>query len=138
MWLLVEVSVMRRTNVYCLVLGVLLCAGCHKEKSTDELIADLKSPQAKDRVVAVRLLEQKKGDPAKVVPVLMEALKDSEDDVRWGAANGLGYYGEKAKDAIPALQHMQQHDADARIRNAAKRAIARIDPSLATPNAQKK
>ena len=129
---------MRRANLNRLVLGMLLCTGCHKEKSTDELIADLKSPQAKDRVVAVRLLEQRKADPAKVVPVLMEALKDSEDDVRWGAANGLGYYGEQAKDAIPALQHMQQHDSDARIRNAAKRALARIDPSMATLNTTKK
>jgi HEAT repeat protein len=135
---LVEVAVMRRTNVCWLVMVVLLCAGCHKEKSTDELIADLKSPQAKDRIVAVRLLEQKKGDPAKVVPALMEALKDSEDDVRWGAANGLGYYGDQAKDAIAALQHMQLHDPDARVRNAARRALARIDPTLATPNSTKK
>ncbi|HLW68619.1 MAG TPA: HEAT repeat domain-containing protein [Gemmataceae bacterium] len=125
----------RRINLLCLLLAVLLCAGCRREKSTDELIADLKSPQAKDRIGAVRLLEQRRTEPSKVVPVLIEALKDTEDDVRWGAANGLGYYGEQARDAIPALQQMQQHDPDARVRLAAKRALTRIDPSLATPSA---
>ena len=73
-----------------LLLCLLACGGCGKKKSTDELIADLKSGQERERIIAVRLLPQRKGDAAKVVPALIEALKDKEDDVRWSAALGLG------------------------------------------------
>ena len=44
------------------------------------------------------------------------------------AAIGLGYFGDEAKDAIPALQQMQQ-DRDARVREAARVALSRIDPA---------
>jgi hypothetical protein len=106
----------------------LLACGCSKSKSTDELIADLKSTQESDRVVAARLLPQHTGDAAKVVPALIESLKDSENDVRWSAAIGLGYFGDQAKDAIPALQSAQR-DRDARVREAASVALFRIDPA---------
>jgi len=68
------------------------------------------------------------------VPALIEALKDSEGDIRWSAAIGLGYFGEQAKDAIPALQKAQQ-DADPRVREGARVALSRIDPSLAQKDA---
>ena len=106
---------------------LLVCGGCGKKKSTDELIADLKSPQEGDRTIAARLLPQHKGDAEKVVPALIEALKDHESDVRWSAAIGLGYFGEQAKDAVPALQAAQR-DRDARVREAAGVALSRIDP----------
>ena len=63
-------------------------------------------------------MPQRKGDAAKVVPALIEALKDKDGDVRRSAALGLGSFGEQAKDAIPALQ-AAQHDRDARVREAA-------------------
>jgi HEAT repeat protein len=107
---------------------LLSCAGCAKEKSTDDLIGDLKSTQGAERIKAVRLLSQRKGDPAKVVPALTECLKDKEVDVRWSAAIGLGYYGEQAREAIPALQEAER-DPDARVREAARVGLSRIDPS---------
>ena len=116
-----------------LLLFLLACVGCGG-KSTDQLIADLKYPQDKDRLIAVRLLPQHKGDATKVVPALIEALKDKENDVRLSAAIGLGYFGEQAKDAIPALEAAQQ-DRDARIREAAGIALSRIDPSHAPKTA---
>jgi HEAT repeat protein len=118
---------MRVLKSMVLSLCLLAYCGCGG-KSTDELIADVKSPQAGDRVKAVRLLPQRKEEAAKVVPALIEALKDSQDDVRWSAAIGLGYFGEEAKDAIPPLQEAQ-HDPDARVREAAGVALSRIDPS---------
>jgi HEAT repeat protein len=105
---------------------LLVCGGCGK-KSTDQLIADLKSPQEKDRLIAVRLLPQRKGESAKVVPALIEALQDRESDIRLSAAIGLGYFGDQAKDAIPALQAAQR-DRDARVREAAGVALSRIAP----------
>jgi HEAT repeat protein len=112
-----------------LLLCLLACAGCgKKKKSTAELIADLKSSDDGERIKAVRLLPQQKGDADQVVPALIEALKDRESDVRWSAAIGLGSFGEQARDAVAALQEAQ-HDRDARVREAAGVALSRIDPT---------
>jgi HEAT repeat protein len=111
------------------------CAGCGKGKSTEELIADLKSSQESERVIAVRTLPQRKGDAVKVVPALVGALKDKEGDIRWSAAIGLGYFGDQAREAIPALQEAQS-DGDARVREAARVALSRIDPKQFPPRAK--
>ena len=112
---------------FVLLLCLLVCGGCGKQKSTDQLIADLKSSEERDRIIAVRVLPQREGEAAKVVPALIEALKDKQGDVRWSAAIGLGYFGEQAKEAIPTLQEAQ-HDRDPRVREAAGVALSRIDP----------
>jgi hypothetical protein len=106
----------------------LLAGGCGKKKSTAELIADLNGPQERDRLIAVRLLPQHKGDADQVIPALIGALKKEESDIRLSAAIGLGSFGEQARDAIPALQAAQR-DRDARIREAAAVALSRIDPA---------
>jgi HEAT repeat protein len=121
---------MRVRTRFVLWVCLLACGGCGNKKSTDQLIADLKSSQERDRLIAVRLLPQRKGDAAKVVPALIEALKDKGGDIRWSAAIGLGSFGEEARDAIPALQEAQR-DRDARVREAAGVALSRIDPTLA-------
>lgn len=118
---------MRVRTRFLLLLCLLVCGGCGKTKSTKELIADLKSSEERDRIIAVRLLPLRQEDAAQVVPAMIEALKDNQGDVRWSAAIGLGYFGEHAKDAIPALQ-TAQHDRDARVREAAGVALSRIDP----------
>ena len=104
-------------------------AASSNEKSTPELVRDVKSPQDKDRLIAVRLLGLRKGDAATAVPALTEALKDKENDVRLSAAIGLGYFGDRAKDSIPLLQDAEKKDRDARVREAAGVALSRIDPS---------
>jgi len=118
---------MRLRIHFVLLLGLLLVGGCSKQKSTSQLIADLKSSQERDRIVAVRLLGQREGEAAQVVPALIEALKDNEGDVRWSAAIGLGYFGDQAKEAIPALEEAQ-HDRDPRVREGASVALSRINP----------
>jgi HEAT repeat protein len=118
---------MRVRICFVLSLCLLACGGCGKTKSTGELIEDLKSPQEKERITAVRLLPQRKKDAAQIVPALIESLKDKQGDVRWSAAIGLGNFGDQAKDAIPALQAAQR-DRDARVREAAGVALSRIDP----------
>ena len=121
---------MRVRTCFVLLLCLLACGGCGKQKSTDELITDLKSPQApeRDRIIAVRLLPQRKGDAARVVPALTQALNDKDDGVRCSAAIGLGYFGDQAKEAVPTLQ-AAQHDPDVRVREAAGVALSRIDPT---------
>ena len=111
-----------------LLLCLLACSGCNNGKSTDELIADLKSGTEIEGVKAARTLPRGKGDAAKVVPALIEALKHRGNDVRRSSALKLGEFHELAKDAIPALQKAEQDDADARVREAAGIALSRIDP----------
>ncbi len=123
---------MRMRTSFVLWLCLLACLGCGKKKSTNDLIGDLKSSEERERVVAVRLLPQRKGDAAQVVPALIESLKDKSSDIRWSAAIGLGNFGEQAKDAIPALQ-AARHDHDARVREAAGVALTRIDPAQFPP-----
>ncbi len=121
---------MRVRPCLVLLLCLLACAGCNRAKSTDELITDLKSPEAPghDRTVAVRLLQHRKGDAVRVVPALIAALQDKDDGIRQDAAIGLGYFGDQAKDAVPALQ-AAQGDSDVRVREAANVALSRIDPT---------
>jgi HEAT repeat protein len=111
-----------------LLVGLLACSGCSKQKTTSELVQDLSSGPEGDRVKAARLLQHREGDAAQVVPALIKALKDKEIDVRWSAAIGLGYFGEGATEAIPALQEAL-HDRDPRVREAAGVALSRIDPN---------
>jgi HEAT repeat protein len=115
-----------------LLLCLLACVGCGG-KSTDQLIKDLKSPQEKEQIIAVRLLPQRKGEATKIIPALIEALKDKSDGVRTSAAIGLGSFGEQAKDAIPALQAVQR-DPDVRVREAVGVALSRIDPRFPNPS----
>ncbi len=114
---------------FILLFGLLICAGCAKTKSTDELIADLKSGTERDRIIAVRLLPQRTVDAAKIVPVMIDCLKDKQGDVRLSAAIGLGSFGEEARLAIPDLQ-AAENDRDVRVRRAAGVALSRIDPKL--------
>ncbi len=115
---------MRVQTGLVLLLCLLACGGCSKGKSTDELIADLKS--GKEGIIAARTLP---GDDAeKVVPALIEALRNGGNDIRRSAAIKLGGFREQAKDAIPALQKAEEHDGDARVREAAGIALSRIDP----------
>jgi HEAT repeat protein len=120
---------MRKLAIFVMLLGVFACVGCSKSKSTDELVVDVKSGSPLDRIKAVRLLQQRTNDPEHVVPALIEAFKDKDANVRLSAANGLGYFGEQAKDAIPTLE-AGLRDSDSRIREAASTALTRIDPNL--------
>src|SRR5262249_26663760 len=121
---------MRGRTRFVLLVCLLACGGCGK-KSTAQLIEDLKSPSERDRLIAVRLLPQRKGEAAPGGPALNEAPKDKEGDGRRGAGIGLGSFGEQARDAIPALKEARR-DRDARVREAARVALGRIDPKLAT------
>ncbi len=119
---------MRVQTGWGLLLCLLACGGCSKGKSTDELIADLKSGTEIEGVIAARTLPRGRGDAAKVVPALIAGLKHRGTDVRRSSAIKLGVFGEQAKDAIPALQKMEERDGDARVREAAGIALSRIDP----------
>jgi HEAT repeat protein len=110
------------------LLCLLACVGCSSQKSTDELIADLKSGKEDAGVNAARTLPLGQRNAAKVIPALTEALKHQGNDIRRSSALKLGQFREQAKDAIPALQQVERDDKDPRVREAANIALSRIDP----------
>ena len=116
---------MRMRISVLILMWLFAVVGCSKSQSTDELIEDLNSADAGDRVNAVRLLQHRQGDSAKVVPALIEMLKEEPINLRLSAAIGLGYYGADAEEAIPALEKAK-NDPNAQIREAARVAISRI------------
>jgi HEAT repeat protein len=124
---------MRKQTMTLFLLGALACGGCatRQEKSTDQLIGDLKGTDDRDKLIAARLLPRQKSDAEKVIPAMIEALKDRGSDVRLSAAIGLGMFGDKAREAIPALEALQG-DPDARVREAAAKAVTRIDAGAAS------
>lgn len=106
----------------------LAMTGCSKSKSTNDLIQEMNSKSEFNRVKAVRMLQNRQGDPTKVIPALIKSLKDRASDVRLSAAIGLGYFGAKAESALSGLQESLQ-DPDARVREAVRVAISRIQPA---------
>jgi HEAT repeat protein len=121
---------MRGGTFLVALLCLLACGGCTREKSTAQLLDDLKGSEERNRLIAVRLLPQRTQEAAQVVPALIAALNDKEGDIRRSAALGLASFGEGAKDAIPALKAALR-DRDARVREAAGKALTRIDPDAA-------
>lgn len=84
-------------------------------KKVDDLVAQLKSPEDKTRMLAVRALGQGAYPPG--LDALIEALKDKDPKVRLAAAEGLQNFGEpKALDALKVAAA----DQDPRVRKEAE------------------
>jgi vesicle coat complex subunit len=119
---------MRRTTCLSLVGCLLACAGCGGG-STTHWIEQLKSPEPKTRLQAVRSL-QRKEDAAQIVPALIEVLQDDFTDVRRTAAGTLGSFGAEATSAVPALTAALR-DREPSVRKTAGLALKTIDPEAA-------
>jgi HEAT repeat protein len=120
---------MRHAIRTALAAGILVCAGC-SSGSTAHWLEQLKAPDAKTRLQAVRTLQQRPAEAAQIVPVLTDVLKDEDTVVRRDAAWTLGSFGEESRSAVPALQAALR-DREASVRKAAGQALKKIDP--ATP-----
>ncbi len=115
---------MRRLAVL-LPLVLFVAAGC--QKSTTNIIQETKSADSGTRLKAVRTLGQRRDDRSRVIPALIDALEDEDDEVRKGAAYSLGTFGEDARDAVPALRAMSK-DSNDEVRKAAGVALKFIEP----------
>jgi RNA polymerase sigma factor (sigma-70 family) len=84
-------------------------------------------PSDPDRYHALLALGSIGADPAKAVPVLVEALEDEAGQYRrMLAAQGLGFMGPKAKAALPAL-YRALDDPDSQVRVDAATAVWKIE-----------
>ena len=57
------------------------------------------------------------------VPKLLAALKDADPQVRGEAIKALVKFGPAAREAVATLEEMRRQDNDARVRQAAARAV---------------
>lgn len=99
---------MRSLQLVFLVIS-LLCAGCNKSKSIDELVSDLKSSDPRARMTATKALATA-GAPA--VTPLIDVLKDNDPIVRKGAAWSLKIIGSASVD--PLISALTSDDANTR------------------------
>lgn len=65
-------------------------------------------------------------DPASTVPLLIGALKEKHAGLKLAAINALSNYGDKAKEALPALREIQKEKTDKLLSKAATAAIQSI------------
>ena len=113
---------MRVILMLCLAL---LPAGCSKEKSTADLLTQLRDKDAARRVEAVKELGNRESDLDTVTPALIQALKDENAFVRRDAARVLGSFGPRASSAVSALKTAQK-DKERSVRKAADEALEKI------------
>jgi hypothetical protein len=90
-------------------------------------LIDLITYHPTDRRHAVERLAEIGPAAAEAVPALIEALRDSADDVRQGAASALGKIGPAAAAAVPALIEALR-DSNNDVRLEAVRALGEIGP----------
>jgi HEAT repeat protein len=94
------------------------------------LVSALNDADAAVRDAAARALSGAIPRPdANVTPALVEALKDRNAEVRKAAVLGLGKFGTRAKEALPAIYN-SLHDDDPGVRRAAVHVVRSIEGEL--------
>jgi RNA polymerase sigma factor (sigma-70 family) len=81
-------------------------------------------------IVALWALTEVSSDHQKLIPLLIEGLRATRSDMRWGSACVLGKLGPEARSALPVLWEALG-DKNAVVRHDAAQAIQQIDPQAA-------
>ena len=117
-----------------LVLALGFCAGCGPNhpadftvsgQSIEHWLAEIKHSNARQRAIAVDRLGNVGPAHPSTIPALIEALSDSNPEVRKKACIALLKSGRGAKAAIPALTKAE-FDTDPQVRDFARKALTRI------------
>jgi HEAT repeat protein len=105
-------------------------SGCSRAQPTmagSKWTEALREPDAKLRKKAAFTLGNiGPSDPA-VLPALLTALKDADAGVRCEAILALLKFGPDAKEAVAELTNLKLHDADAKVREYASKALVKIN-----------
>jgi HEAT repeat protein len=112
---------------------VVLLSGCGKGqppvaggKPVSYWAAALHDPDPRQRKKAVFKLGNVGPMDATVFPALRAALRDRDASVRCEAILAILKFGPDAKEAIPDLTGVQQHDGDGKVRSYAAKALEKI------------
>jgi HEAT repeat protein len=97
------------------------------EESLPTLVELLADKDANVRLNAMHAMQRFAGKAKAAVAPLIKILKEeSNNSLRWTAAQTLGAIGTEAKDAIPALKEATQ-DKDQNVRSFAQQALKQIE-----------
>jgi HEAT repeat protein len=110
-------------------LAALLLAGC-ANKTTADLVGQLKAKESVQRLRAINELRNRGADASIVVPALADCLQDADSFVRRDAAEALGNFGPEGKAAAPVLT-LALRDKTPKVRMAAAEALKKVDPESA-------
>jgi HEAT repeat protein len=120
-------------RILVLLVAAILLSGCSKAptltggKPIDHWVKALHDPDRATRRAAVQKLGNVgPADPA-AFPALLGALTDGDADVRCDVILAVLKFGPKAKDARLVLVEIGQRDPDAKVRDYAARALAKIE-----------
>ncbi len=114
--------------LFCLCVGLVL-SGCGRQKTPEAYAAQARAGEAAARLEAIRALAGSESADL-VVPVMTDALKDSDYYVRRDAARALRKFRGEARQAVPALV-VAARDQEPSVRRAATEALKEIDPEAA-------
>lgn len=103
----------------------------YAKPAVEPLMKLLKDKEASVRAAAAEALG-KVDEPKKVVPALVELLKDEKSDAaKIGAVTGLGLIGESAREAVKVIRPIAEEarkDKNMRLAQACQRALQNINP----------
>lgn len=134
-----------RIAVGLLTLAIALSAGCdadpgYRGRTTDEWIAQLRDPSVAARVdAAAALTEILRIHPGsqRGTRALVQALRDSSDQVRLAAGNALAQPGVNAADAVQGMILVANDSAHADVRASAVRLLGDLVHGMHGPEAER-
>lgn len=114
---------MKTFHRLCLVALMTVTLGCGK--TTQEWADQAKDTDATQRLRAIHVLGTNTTEQERVLPVLIDALKDDNNYVRRDAARALAHFGPNAAPAVGALKE-RLRDPEPGVRKAVAYALAQI------------
>jgi HEAT repeat protein len=89
----------------------------------------LSRPTLEDKIDTFNALGTSRVKDARIISMMITSLDDSDEWVRFTAAQALGMMGESAQQEEPALQRLANDQKQpANVRDAAKQALVRLHP----------
>lgn len=108
--------------------GALLLAGCQgKVDPEEQLIAQLKHNDVKERSAAAVLIRSMRPVPEHFIPPLLEALNDNDPQVRQAAADALGEVGNAGRPYLTDIGKLSNSHFDPQVRYSLERAFHNIN-----------
>jgi HEAT repeat protein len=121
-------------RIFALLVLAFALSGCSKPgpmlaggKPIDDWIAALQGPDAKLRKTAAQKLGNVGSAHPAAFPAVHAALNDRDAGVRCEAILALLKFGPAAKDAVPVLDELRRRDPDAKVRDYAAKALAKLE-----------